>query len=232
MPIIVLWDIDHTLIENSGVSKEIYAAAFSALTGRLPSTPAPTEGRTDRLILVDMFRQHGLPAPDWPAAESALVQAGAARFEELRRRGHILPGVVEVLRAVRDEESAVSSILTGNIEPNARIKLAAFGLDAFVDLAVGAYGADSSERGALVDIARERVRAAYGVPLDTPVVLIGDTPRDVEAAMTGGAHIIAVASGVHTAQDLKAAGAEVVLPDLRDTATFMTTLRSLKRPHL
>lgn len=56
MPLIILWDIDHTLIENAGVSKDIYAAAFAALTGVLPSRPAATEGRTDRLIMRDMFR--------------------------------------------------------------------------------------------------------------------------------------------------------------------------------
>ncbi|MET4668933.1 phosphoglycolate phosphatase-like HAD superfamily hydrolase [Streptomyces sp. PvR018] len=99
MELFVLWDIDHTLIENAGVSKEIYAAAFRALSGREPTEPARTEGRTDRLIMRDMFVREGLPVPDWPFVETALAQAGEARLEELRRRGAALPGVHDALKA-------------------------------------------------------------------------------------------------------------------------------------
>jgi hypothetical protein len=65
MQLTVLWDIDHTLIENSGVSKETYAAAYSALTKAAPGRPARTEGRTDQLIMRDMFASDGLPEPEW-----------------------------------------------------------------------------------------------------------------------------------------------------------------------
>lgn len=84
MELIVLWDIDHTLIENARVSKEIYAAAFSALSGREPTGPARTEGRTDRLIMRDMFLRDGLSVPDWPSIEAALTQAGQERLGDLR----------------------------------------------------------------------------------------------------------------------------------------------------
>ena len=90
----------------------------------------------------------------------------------------------------------VSSVLTGNIAANAHVKLAAFGLDALLDLPVGAYGADAEQRPQLVDIARRRMRTDRGLPPHTPVVLVGDTPRDVEAALTSSAHVIAVATGI------------------------------------
>ena len=61
MQLIVLWDVDHTLVDNAGVSKEIYANAFKALAGRDADLPAPTEGRTDRAIMREMFVQHALP---------------------------------------------------------------------------------------------------------------------------------------------------------------------------
>jgi phosphoglycolate phosphatase len=226
VPLIVLWDIDHTLIENAGVSKEIYASAFTHLARQKPMAPAPTEGRTDRLILAEMFRQHGLPAPDWPSALSALEKAGAAHSDQLRMRGRVLPGVLDALHAVRADHRMVSSVLTGNIAANARMKLAAFDLDQLVDLSVGAYGADSADRAALVDVARKRVHAAYGLPTDTPVVLIGDTPRDVDAALTSGAGVVAIASGIHSADELRQAGAGTVLPDLRDSSALMAALRS------
>ncbi|MEU6760617.1 haloacid dehalogenase-like hydrolase [Streptomyces sp. NPDC046685] len=217
MQLIVLWDIDHTLIENAGVSKEIYAAAFTALVGHSPKEPARTEGRTDRLIMSGMFRQHGLEELEWSVVEAALASAGEGRLDDLRRRGMALPGVRDVLRVASERPDWVSSVLTGNIAANARVKLSAFGLDALLDLSVGAYGADAEQRPDLVAVARKRARHLRGVLEDVPVALVGDTPRDVEAALATGSEIIAVASGIHSADELAAAGASVVLSDLSDT---------------
>ncbi|MBC3843118.1 HAD hydrolase-like protein [Streptacidiphilus sp. 4-A2] len=228
MPLIVLWDIDHTLIENSGVSKEIYAAAFAALTGRPPSVPVVTEGRTDRLIMADLFHRHQASPPVWDEIEQALAEAGAARESDLRQRGYVLPGAREALEALSGEP-VVTSVLTGNIVANAQVKLRAFGLDGLVDLAVGAYGADCEDRSGLVPMARQRIRAAYSaLPVSAPVLLVGDTPRDVQAALANGAEVLAVASGSYDMTALHAAGARIVLPDLRDTARVMAALRELE----
>jgi phosphoglycolate phosphatase-like HAD superfamily hydrolase len=223
--LIILWDIDHTLIDNAGVSKEIYASTFTALAGTRPTRPAATEGRTDRLIMREMFLAHGMAMPDWSEVEAALARVGQEHQNELRARGCVLPGVRDLLTAVAGRRDWVSSVLTGNIAANARTKLAAFDLDDLVDLGVGAYGADDVERQALVAVARRRVGATYELPLSTPVVLVGDTPRDVEAALGSDAGIIAVATGVHSASQLRDAGARVVLPDLTDTESVIDHLR-------
>ncbi|WP_030813392.1 HAD family hydrolase [Streptomyces sp. NRRL S-337] len=226
MELIVLWDIDHTLIENAGVSKEIYAAAFSALAGGPPAGPARTEGRTDRLIMRELFMRHGLPEPDWAAVETALARAGEERLEILGRRGTVLPGVRDALKAASAHDGWVSSVLTGNIAANAHVKLSAFHLGSLLDLAVGAYGADAEQRPDLVGVARERARRVRGVRADVPVALVGDTPRDVQAALATGSGIVAVASGVHSPEELAAAGADVVLSDLADTAQVLRILES------
>ncbi|MHC5908155.1 HAD family hydrolase [Streptomyces sp. S6] len=225
MHLTVLWDIDHTLIDNAGVSKEIYAAAFTALTGFAPAGPARTEGRTDRLIMRELLLRHDVPEPRWELVQAALTQAGQERFEELRTRGTALPGAFDALKAVAEHGSWVSSVLTGNIAANARVKLAAFGLDSHVDLAIGAFGADGVQRPELVAVARERIRLAYGT--EAPVVLIGDTPRDVEAALATDSHVVAVATGVHSREELADAGAEFVLPDLSDTAGLVRHLERI-----
>ncbi|WP_228980659.1 HAD family hydrolase [Streptomyces sp. DH12] len=226
MHLIVLWDIDHTLIDNAGVSKEIYAAAFMALVGFPPARAARTEGRTDRSIMRDMFLRHGVPEPGWTDVEAALAQAGQERFGELQKRGMALPGARDVLKRVAGQDTWVSSVLAGNIAPNAQVKLGAFDLDSLVDLTVGAYGADALQRPDLVDVSRERVRRRYGAAEDVPVVLVGDTPRDVEAALATGCHVVAVASGIHSRDELSAAGAPVVLPDLSDTAEVLVHLEA------
>lgn len=214
------------------MSKEIYAAAFAAAAGRAAVRPARTEGRTDRLILAEMFRDHGLKPPEWDRLVRELEIAGAAREHVLARRGRALPGVREALAAVAAEPGMVSSVLTGNIFANARVKLRAFGLDALLDVECGAYGADSADRAALVEVARERVQASHRLPSDTPVVLIGDTPRDVRAALDSRAQIIAVATGSHSAVELRQAGARAVLPNLTDVPGLMRHLRSLTGGHI
>lgn len=229
MPLIVLWDIDHTLIDNAGVSKEIYAAAFTALAGEPPTQPAVTEGRTDRLIMREMFRRHDLPEPDWTRIEAALTQAGRDRLGDLRERGTTLPGVRDALKAAAGQSNWTSSILTGNIAANAQVKLSAFGLDTLVDLRLGAYGSDAVDRSDLVDVARRRVRQHHGLLDGSPVVLVGDTPRDVEAARASGAQAVAVATGVHSQAELTASGAATVLPDLSDTISLLRLLESFAR---
>lgn len=234
MELIVLWDIDHTLIENAGVSKEIYAATFAVLAGHEPTGPARTEGRTDRLIMRDMFVRDGRPVPGWPDIEAALERAGGERLDALRSRGWALPGVHEALKAASARSGWISSVLTGNIQANARVKLSAFGLDSLLDLRVGAYGADADLRPDLVAVARERVQRLRGVRADAPVVLVGDTPRDVEAALATGCGMVAVASGIHDRAELAGAGAHQVLPDLADTNRLLGVLESFagdgKRP--
>ncbi len=223
---LVLWDVDHTLVENAGISKETYAAAYETLTGEPPLTPARTEGRTDRLIMRGMFDDHRRAMPPWPEVESALSQAGAARFHALQERGCALPGAVEALKAVGRMDGVVQSVLTGNIRANAQVKLAAFGLVGWLDLDVGAYGADGGDRAELVPVARARAARAYAdVDERVPTLLIGDTPRDVAAAFDSGVGVVAVASGVHDAASLAAAGAPLVLPDLRDTDAVVSSIQ-------
>lgn len=216
--LLVLWDVDHTLVENAGVSKETYAAAFAALSGIEPRHAARTGGRTDRAIMHTMFADHALPLPPWSEVVDALQQAGAERYEAMRLRGSVLPGVRPAIDALGADPGVVQSVLTGNIQPNAEMKLAALDLADGVDLAVGAYGADADDRAHLVPVAQRRAAHRYRREFGRRnTVLIGDTPRDVDAGRRGGAHVVAVATGAHTVEELTRAGATVVMQDLSDT---------------
>lgn len=218
--LLVLWDIDHTLTENHGVNKEIYALAFELLTGRPADRPAQTDGRTEPEIMRNMLAAHGIEAvPDYLArVPEALVSATEAKSGTLRERGHELPGARAVLTAFQSSPGIVQSVLTGNIRPNAVTKLSVFGLDGYIDFEVGGYGSDDELRANLVGIAQERASAKYGQGFDKGnTVLMGDTLRDVRAALKGGARVIAVATGTDSAEALLAEGADAVLSDLRDT---------------
>jgi phosphoglycolate phosphatase len=225
--LLVLWDVDHTLIENHGVNKETYAEAFRLLTGHSPEYPAQTDGRTEPEIMRNMLLVHGIePAGDHVARlPEVLETATNSKAPALRERGHELPGAREALAALQETPGVIQSVLSGNIRPNALTKLSVFGLDPYIDFEIGGYGSDDEVRDNLVGIARERASAKYGVKFNkSTTVLIGDTPRDVWAGRNGGAHVIAVASGSDSMDVLRSEGADVVLPDLRDTRAVVAAV--------
>lgn len=229
---LILWDIDHTLIENGGVSKATYALAFELLAGRAPSARPVTDGRTDFQIMHELLSANSVDTEKYVEIaqfEGVLVEAMERNAPQLPLHGHILPGVIEALEALSAMPSIVQSVLTGNIASNARVKLSAFNLDGWVDLDVGGYGSDDKNRSNLVNTAQWKVLKKYGTTFDrSSTILIGDTPLDVKAAREGGARIIAVATGVYSASQLAEAGADVTLDSLADLNRFMTTLVDLR----
>jgi phosphoglycolate phosphatase-like HAD superfamily hydrolase len=223
----VLWDIDHTLIDVAGLSREIYGAVFRDVTGR-PVTRFPDmSGRTDRSIITALLDLNGVPATGdlVDTFAEALAKTYEDRRDELTVRGRELPGGRAALAALAGRPDVAQSVLTGNMKPIAICKLTAFGLHEYVDFDIGAYGLDGLERPSLVRFARERARAKYGRAFGAhDTVLIGDTPRDVQAGHEGGARVVAVATGRSDAAALRAAGAEIVLPDLADTAAVIRSI--------
>jgi phosphoglycolate phosphatase len=225
--LLVLWDIDHTLIETRGVGSEIYASAFQKVTGQTLDQMPDISGRTEPVIFRQALALHGIEDTGNLFSQFADQQARgyADRIGELRQRGRALPGAAAALNILASRDDAVQSVLTGNTRPSAEIKLSAFGLQTHLDLDAGAYGTDSDIRADLVPIARERATQRTGIPFGPDsTVLVGDTPSDVTAARDGGARIIAVATGRFSPGDLAAAGASTVLADLTSTAALIAAL--------
>lgn len=220
---LVLWDVDFTLVDTTGQGRIAFEEAFEAVTGSPPDGMVPFAGFTDHQIAVAMLEKAGHTGDHHvPRMLEELATALAARMDDIREHGKALPGAREALEALAARDDAVSSLLTGNVEANAVLKLAAFELDSLVDLEVGGYGSDQHEsRGDLVAVARERTAAKYGREPDG-AVLIGDTPRDIAAAREGGARAIGVATGPYGVDDLREA--DHVLPDLTDTGALLRAL--------
>ena len=217
--ILVLWDIDGTLVDTAGHGRHAFQEAFEAVMGRQPE-PVEFAGRTDHQIALAMLDRD---REALPRLLEELAAALEARKEAMRRDGHAYPGVPETLAALHGRDGVVQSLLTGNIEPNAALKVGAFGLERWLDFDVGAYGSDPhDERSELVAVARERVRAKYGEP--TSAVLVGDTPHDVQAAREAGARAVAVATGFSDPDALRASRPDVLLDDLRDTAAAVKAI--------
>lgn len=224
---VVLWDIDHTLIESRGVGREIYERVFPTVTGRPLRELATVHGRTELDIIHNTLELHDIEPTEQAVHQLATALAGGYRaaLHELITRGRVLPGVWQSLDVLAAEPGLHQSVLTGNTAEVARIKVEAFGLDRYLDLSIGAYGDDHRDRAELVTIARKRAAHQLGTPIPaTQVVLIGDTPSDVDAALTAGAQIIAVATGKYTVEDLRTAGAETALESLSDVSRLLQSV--------
>lgn len=210
---VVLWDIDHTLIATRGVGRELSAAAFETTLGVPMRRQAKIDVITEPVIFRETARIHGLTTTrtDFERFAQALTDQHLHHVARLRERGHALPGAAAALAALH-QAGARQTVVTGNIRPVAEIKLAVFGLDQHVDWEAGAYGEDDERRPELVRLALERCAA-----LPEGVIVIGDTLADIEAGHANRVRVIAVASGRSTASQLRLAGADTVLTDLRDT---------------
>jgi phosphoglycolate phosphatase-like HAD superfamily hydrolase len=229
---LVLWDVDHTLINAGRAGWRVYQLAFGQMFGSgVPAAPSMA-GRTDRAIALETLALAGVPHPrtQVDAFQQLLAQLAPDVADVVREHGRVLPGAAEAVRALAAAGGGggrvlVQSVLTGNMQVMAQVKLGALGLDQDLDLRVGAYGDAHEVRADLVPLARARAMAAYGADFSGPAtVLVGDTPLDVEAAQVAGARAVAVASGEFSVADLRAAGADAVLPDLTHTAAVLAAI--------
>jgi phosphoglycolate phosphatase-like HAD superfamily hydrolase len=223
----VLWDIDGTLVDSARLGREAFVEALERLTGHPPARPVSLAGRTDLEIARDMLESSHVPAVDelLDSFAEALAEAMAARSELLRERGRAYSGAHQALARLSREPGVIQSLLTGNIAPNAAVKLGAFGLDCHLDFEIGAYGSDNHRRGELVAIARGNAERKYDLTIrPSQVVLVGDTPLDVAAAKEGRARAVGVATGPYEEQALSEAGADAVLPDLSDTEAVLAAV--------
>jgi len=227
----VLWDIDGTLVQAGQVGRDIFTEAFLAVFGYAPdevtARALAMAGRTDHEIALDFLASHRIAGAEThlPAFTEALVAALAAKSAVIRERGCALPGAESALAALGAVPGVVQSLLTGNVEPNALVKLAAFRLDGYLDFEVGGFGSDHRHRPSLVGVARRKAERKYGVAFDgVATVLVGDTPLDVAAGRDGGARVVAVATGHYGVDELVASGADAVLPDLRDTGRALAAI--------
>ena len=232
--LLVLWDIDHTLVDTGGLGREAYASAFRAATGVELSEKWRFDGRTEGAAAVEALELHGLEAE--PALVRRLLDEIVGVHERLADsfavHSRALPGVREALAALAGIAGVHQSVLTGNLRAVAELKLAAVGLEVgpggSLNMEIGAYGSDAIERTELAPVAFARAGSLLGVEFSgRNTVIVGDTPRDVATADAVGATCVAVATGYHSTEELAAAGAGVVFADLSDTGAFVAAVEAV-----
>lgn len=224
---LILFDIDGTLLLSGRAGLRAMSRAFQEAFG-VANAFAGTSfgGRTDSFLVSYALSAAGLAdTPEHhdrfretylPLLENEIQQPGT---------GHkgLMPGARELLVALDEYSDLYVALLTGNYRDAAAIKLSYFELDDFFEW--GAFSDDSADRNALVPIARSRAET-YDIPqaaLDR-IIVIGDTPHDIDCARAGGAWCLAVATGGFSVAELQAAGADMVSPNLADTEEVLKLL--------
>jgi phosphoglycolate phosphatase-like HAD superfamily hydrolase len=221
--IVCLFDIDGTLLASGGAGKAALELAFIEIFNVPLRVQIPYSGRTDRAIARDLLRSHEIDdsLDNW----QRLLAGYLARLPDSlnRHNGRVLPGILAVLEALQQRADVAIGLLTGNVRAGARVKLGHYGL--YERFAFGGFGDLHFDRD---DVAREAlaaVRAHLGErAAPERVWVIGDTPLDVRCARAIGAKVVVVATGIHTCEQLRAAGPDLTLADLADPTPFLDML--------
>jgi phosphoglycolate phosphatase-like HAD superfamily hydrolase len=225
LTLLLLWDIDGTLMQRAS---EAHARALLRALREVHGSSLEVEdvhveaaGRTDGAIARDVLRACGVPAADIDREVDEVARRCAAAYEELcpdDLSGFIAPGIPDLLARLAADERYRLSLVTGNFEPVARLKLARAGIGDYFPAGQGGFGTDAEDRTALPPIARER---AGDWPRERTLV-IGDTPRDIACARADGLRVVAVTTGPFDAAAL--AEADHVADGAGDLAPLLEEL--------
>jgi len=225
---LVLFDIDGTILWSDGAGRRAMTAALTRVFGGAGPTEYHYDGKTDPQIVRDLMRAAGHSDETIDARMDAVASSYLSLLErELAtggRRTRLFDGVSELITALEARPDAIVGLLTGNFCDGAMLKLSAAGLDV-ARFRVGAFGSDHAHRPALPAVALERAREALGVELrGEDLVVIGDTPADIECARSVGARAVAVATGRFSVHDLAAHAPAAVFPTLADTRAVIEAI--------
>jgi phosphoglycolate phosphatase-like HAD superfamily hydrolase len=226
-PLLLLFDIDGTLLRGASVDHALALHdALAEVHGvDMRDKPVDAAGRTDNAIARSVLLRAGVTAERIDALAGDVREACCRAFAQRcpdDLTGKLAPAVPEVLDALAAREDVRLSLVTGNFEPVARLKLARAGIGGHFPRGQGAFGSDSEDRAALPPLARRRAGAGREPWPRERTVVIGDTPRDIACARADGIRVIAVATGPFRADRLTEADA--VLPDARGLAAALDRL--------
>ena len=218
---LVLFDIDGTILLTDGAGKRAIHRALIDVFGGTGPEDHRFDGKTDPQIVRELMRIEGHGDEHIDAHMSPLLDRYVAYLDEELRVGssgvRVMPGVCELLDVLDARDDVVMGLLTGNLEAGARAKLSSAGID-HTRFRVGAYGSDHETRAELPAVAQRRAREELGLDVrGSDVIVIGDTPADIQCGRGIGARAIGVATGHYSMEELWEHAPAAVFEDLSPT---------------
>lgn len=223
---LVLFDIDGTILRSNGAGRRAMLAALRDVFGTPGQEDHRYDGKTDPQIVREAMRLEGHHDAHIDERMDALMTLYLARLEdELQNVATLVhPGIFELLAALERRDDTILGLLTGNLREGAYAKLRAAGIDPG-RFRVGAFGSDHEHRPELPAVARQRAEEELGVALaGEDLVVIGDTPADIECGRSLGVRAIGVATGSYTVDELMRCGAYAAFETLADTDRVVRTI--------
>ena len=236
---ICLLDIDGTLVLTGGAGQAAFAETLAADFG-IPEidTNVAFAGRSDRAIVADLFRGHGIEPSEANWQRFSAGYLGRLDAALVARPGYVLPGVGELLTALAARGDVALGLLTGNVREGARRKLLHY--DLWHWFAFGGYGDEHMER---CDIAAAALAAAKShlnlqspspssngaAPTHGEVIVIGDTLHDISCGRSIGARCVAVATGHSPTEELRTGSPDVLLESLADPEPILALFKAAAR---
>jgi phosphoglycolate phosphatase-like HAD superfamily hydrolase len=221
-PLLLLWDIDGTLISTGRAGVEALQQALLNDFGIIDDLgDIEIAGRTDTAITADICRKH----QQHLFTGSDLLEAYLEHLPLVlpKKNGQIFPGIKDILNWSHDHTEVHNALLTGNVKKGAYIKLGHYQLAEYFEF--GAFGDDSIDRNKLGPIALERARSFLKKDFHIEYTwIIGDTPRDIDCARALGCKVLAVATGRYSVEQLQQHEPDLVLPSLSDHKSVITEL--------
>ena len=180
-------------------------------------------GRTDRLIAQNILKKYGVEPTPERMTELLDRYLHHLAGELPRKKGRLLPGIIELLDALRTCPHVALALLTGNLQRGAQLKLMHYGVWHYFEF--GAYADDSTDRNRLGPVAQARALERHGTefPPDR-IFVLGDTPHDIACGNAIGAKTVAVATGGYTREQLAAYKPDFLLDDFSDVPGFLASL--------
>lgn len=223
---LVLWDIDGTLLSSEGTGAKGIEIAGRDLFGVEFSLDAvELGGSLDPLILREALALMGLD--DFDAHHAIYRSRYCDILKEILEGDHAvraLDGAIELLDRLAEVHGVTQALVTGNYQETAELKLKAAGIDP-ERFAFGVYGDEGKIRHELPPLALTRYEAHHGAAADH-VVLLGDTEHDITSGQAAGCRVLAVCTGSHDKARLLDAGADLVLDDLSEVDAVLTWILS------
>ena len=223
---LVLFDIDGTILQSNGAGRRAMLVALREVFGSPGPEDHRYDGKTDPQIVREVMRLEGHHDAHIDERMDALMSLYLSRLEhELEHVDTLVhPGIFELLEALEGRRDTILGLLTGNLREGAYAKLRAAGIDPD-RFRVGAFGSDHELRPELPAFAQRRAKAELGVTLEgEELVVIGDTPADIECGRSLGVRAIGVATGAYTVDELLRCGAYTAFETLADTERVVSAI--------
>jgi phosphoglycolate phosphatase-like HAD superfamily hydrolase len=215
-PIVVLFDVDETLVHTGGSGARSWSVAFDTLYG-IPADIGQhsSAGETDPQVARATFK--GVLGRDPTVDELAQIYAHYLLnlADDILTSEHyrVLPGAVQTLERL-GQAGVLLGLVSGAMEGAARTKLVPANLNRF--FLFGGYGTDSPDRAELTTIAINKVILLHDALTLDQVYVVGDTPHDIDATKSAGAVSVGVASGHYSVEELQQAGGDHVMASLEE----------------